>query len=63
MSFAKNFARNNEKKNNTWNIRFLVDELFVPATQSMILKIVLTSDALKFVPNPVMFYYCHWYEF
>ena len=25
--------RNYEKKNNTWNIRRLVDELFVPATQ------------------------------
>ena len=33
MIFAKNFARNYEKKNNTWNIRRLVDESFVPATQ------------------------------
>ena len=28
------------KKNNTWNIRCLVDESFVPATQRIILKIV-----------------------
>ena len=28
------------KKNNTWNIRRLVDESFVPATQRIILKIV-----------------------
>ena len=28
------------KKNNAWNIRHLVDELFVPATQRIILKIV-----------------------
>ena len=33
-------ARNYEKKNNTWNIRRLGDELFVPATQRIILKIV-----------------------
>ena len=32
MIFAKNFARNYEE-NNTWNIRHLVDESFVPATQ------------------------------
>ena len=31
--FAKNFATNYEKKNNTWNIRRLVDESFVPATK------------------------------
>ena len=31
--FAKNVARNYEKKNNTWNINHLVDESFVPATQ------------------------------
>ena len=30
MIFAKNFARNYEKKNNTWNIRRLVDKSFVP---------------------------------
>ena len=30
---AKNFARDYEKKNNTRNIRCLVDESFVPATQ------------------------------
>ena len=40
MIFAKIFARNYEKKNNTWNIRRLVDESFVPATQRIILKIV-----------------------
>jgi hypothetical protein len=33
MTFSKNFARNYEKKNNTWNTRHLVNELFVPATQ------------------------------
>ena len=32
MIFAKDFARNYEK-NNTWNIRRLVDESFVPADQ------------------------------
>ena len=37
--FAENFARNYEK-NNTWNIRRLVDETIVPATQHIILKIV-----------------------
>ena len=31
------FARNYEKKNNTWNIRRLVDELFVPANQHITL--------------------------
>ena len=40
MIFVKNFARNYEKKNDTWNIRHLVDELFVPATQRIILMIV-----------------------
>ena len=39
MIFAKIFARN-YKKYNTWNIRCLVDESFVPATQRIILKIV-----------------------
>ena len=33
MIFAKNFARNYEKKYNTWNIRRLVDESFITATQ------------------------------
>ena len=28
------------KKNNTWNIRHLVNESFIPATQCIILKIV-----------------------
>ena len=36
MIFSKNFARNYEK-NNTWNIRRLVDESVVPATQHIIL--------------------------
>ena len=40
MIFAKIFARNSEK-NNTWNIRRLVDELLVPPTQHIILKIVV----------------------
>ena len=39
MFFAKIFARN-YKKDNTCNIRRLVDESFVPATQRIILKIV-----------------------
>ena len=30
MIFAKNFAKNYEKKNNAWNIRRLVDESFIP---------------------------------
>ena len=33
MIFVKNFARNYEKKSNTWNIRPLVDESFTPSTQ------------------------------
>ena len=37
---AKNFARNYEKKIILGNIRRLVDESFVPATQRIILKIV-----------------------
>ena len=37
--FVKIFARNYEK-NNTWNIKCLVNEVFVPATQHIILKIV-----------------------
>ena len=32
MIFEKNFARNQEK-NNAWNIRRMVDESFVPASQ------------------------------
>ena len=39
MIFAKNFARNYEKKN-TWNIRRLVVSPSEPATQRIILKIV-----------------------
>ena len=37
--FAKHFARNYEK-NNSWNIRCLVNQTIVPSTQPMILKIV-----------------------
>ena len=33
MIFVKNFARNDEKKNNTWNIRRLVDDSFGPSFQ------------------------------
>ena len=32
MIFANNFARNHEK-NNTWNIRLLVDDSFVPLSK------------------------------
>ena len=39
-NFCKEFCKKLWKKNNTWNIRCLVDELFVPATQRIILKIV-----------------------
>ena len=39
MIFAKNFA-SNSGKNNTLNIRCLVDDLFVPGTQHIILKYV-----------------------
>ena len=42
MIFAKNFARNYEK--NTWNIRRLVDESFVPVNQRIILQIVGFQD-------------------
>ena len=35
-----NFARNCEKKINTWNIRRLINETIVPSTQRIILKIV-----------------------
>ena len=34
------------KKNNTWNIRRLVDESFVPVTQRILLKIVGFQDAI-----------------
>ena len=44
MILAKNFARNYEKKKDTWNIRCLVGESFVPATMRIILKIVGLSD-------------------
>ena len=41
--FAKNFARNHEKKS-TWNIRYLVDNSFVPSSkQTSILYCKLTD--------------------
>ena len=39
MTFAKNFARNYEKQN-TWNIRRLVNEKILPSTQCTIQKMV-----------------------
>ena len=39
MIYAKNFARNYEK-NNTRKIRRLVDEMIIPSTKHIILKIV-----------------------
>ena len=47
MIVARIFARNYEKNNNTWNIRCLVDESFIPATQRIILKIVGFMDGPK----------------
>ena len=38
------------KKNNTWNIRRLVDETIVPWTQRIILKIVGFLDTLRKKP-------------
>ena len=39
--FYNNFCKKLwKKKDNTWNIRYLVDKSFVPGTQRMILKIV-----------------------
>ena len=43
LIFAKNFARNYEKKN-TCNIRCLVDKLFIPATQQPSLLYGKLSD-------------------
>ena len=47
------------KKNNTWNIRRLVNESFDPATQSIILKIIgflaiETIDLINFKANNVI---------
>ena len=39
-NFCKEFCKKLWKKNNTWNIRRLVNESFVPVTQRIILKIV-----------------------
>ena len=36
IDFCKEFCKKLWKKNNTWNIRRLVDESFVPANQSII---------------------------
>ena len=46
MIFAKNFVRNFEKKN-TWNIRCLVVESFVPATQRTSVFYWMLSDFKK----------------
>ena len=43
------------QKNNTWNIRRLVDELFVPATLHIILSDLLDKPlTLKNGPNPIV---------
>ena len=39
-----NFERNYEKKNNTWNIRPLVDESFVPGNQETSVLYCRLSD-------------------
>ena len=44
MIFAKNFARNYEKKNNTWNIRRLIDESFGPSNQRPSILYLRLSD-------------------
>ena len=51
MIFAKDFARNYEKKN-TWNIRRLVNEMIVPATQYIILKIVGFHEPMNHKLSP-----------
>ena len=44
-NFANNFARFYEKKNNTWNIRRLVDEMFVTSAR---LTSILYSRLMDF---------------
>ena len=41
---------------------FLIEKGNFEFCRSFIL-LNLTSDALEFVPNSVMFYYCVWYDF
>ena len=49
MIFAKNYARFYEKTNNTWNIRRLVDDLFVPSSkQPSVLYCKLTDFKTHF---------------
>ena len=56
--FAKMFAKNCEKKiPNTWNIRCLVYESFVPATKHIILKIALCN---KEKHSMFFFILIHW---
>ena len=51
MIFAKNYARFFEKKNNTWNIRRLVDDSFVPsARRTSILNCKLADFKLAVFP-------------
>ena len=38
--FCKEFCKKLWKKNNAWNVRCLVDEMIVPSSQHIILKIV-----------------------
>ena len=38
--FLKRILQEIMKKSNAWNIRHLVDESFIPATQGILLKIV-----------------------
>ena len=40
QDFCKEFCKKLWNKNNTWNIKHLVDKSFVPVTQRIILKIV-----------------------
>ena len=59
MIFAKNFVRNYEKEN-TWNIRRLVDESFIQSTQCIILKIdgflVVNAQVLVLVHTCALWY-------
>ena len=51
---AGSMGPRNYEKNNTWNIRRLVDESFVPANQRIILKIV--GFYVKFSGCKIRFY-------
>ena len=48
MVFAKNFARNFEK-NNTWNIRRLIDETIGPFTQRINTLGMIILDLIRFI--------------